>query len=521
MSTFHFMKTRLGESVLYARSSSEPFFISSVQPMDKEVEILDGCLYIGTEEGAISLMQKRKHEMKRESVMMLVSAKASKNFLLQDLCEKNDVSLIMSVRSLTDLSLAAAKTFQYYLAMSEKVESLIKVKNIGILLEELSAFLHENLILTNSSGNLLYQQGNASEETLAAVKKSFSDILYSRQMDNFEDENEERPLDYVKLFKGQTLVGILFMERVNHKPHDYQKFFRRMGPYITDFIVRDLNSKNTIQARFDYIWKDIMDGQYSSSKDIKNVFVHAGLKTKTFYRLLVIQLYEMADRIQGVFADIYPHLKELMPDSMITLYLSTIVVLNWSDQRSYDMPEWSEELEKLMKLYSCKGCIAWNTRNLSWVGLIYEFCAQEIRIAQQLNDGGECVTLVDFGNYSPYLLIDMCAQYARNTKHTKNILLLCHPAIINLYRYDQEHGTNLEEVLYYYMIHHKSLELTAQSLYMHRNTVVNKIRKIRQIVQLNLDSPEVQTHLIISHYILNYCIKIIDPNYLYKDKNDD
>ena len=106
----------------------------------------------------------------------------------------------------------------------------------------------------------------------------------------------------------------------------------------------------------------------------------------------------------------------------------------------------------------------------------------------------------------------MCAQYARNVKHTKNIILLTHPAVINLYRYDQEHNTNLEEVLFYYLVNHRSLGLTARSLYMHRNTIVNKIKKIKELTPVDMDSPDVQAHLILSHYLLIYCLKIVDGN---------
>ncbi|MDF2908429.1 MAG: hypothetical protein K0R34_3750 [Herbinix sp.] len=46
--------------------------------------------------------------------------------------------------------------------------------------------------------------------------------------------------------------------------------------------------------------------------------------------------------------------------------------------------------------------------------------------------------------------------------------------------------------------------LTAQALYMHRNTVQNKINKISEIITIPLDNGYVQQRMIISYYIMKY-----------------
>ena len=75
---------------------------------------------------------------------------------------------------------------------------------------------------------------------------------------------------------------------------------------------------------------------------------------------------------------------------------------------------------------------------------------------------------------------------------------LIHPAITILTRYDSENGTNLRDILFYYLLNNRSLAKTAAATYMHRNTIVNKIAKIEELVDLDLSDGNVQHRLLFS-----------------------
>ncbi|MGN0297793.1 MAG: helix-turn-helix domain-containing protein [Lachnospiraceae bacterium] len=59
-----------------------------------------------------------------------------------------------------------------------------------------------------------------------------------------------------------------------------------------------------------------------------------------------------------------------------------------------------------------------------------------------------------------------------------------------LEEYDRSYGTNYMEVLQRYLENDASVQLTAQQMYVHRNTINYQIRKIRDIIGCSLTSME-------------------------------
>ncbi|MBQ8307065.1 MAG: helix-turn-helix domain-containing protein [Blautia sp.] len=513
MSTFNLLEARLKDKLIYSRASETPFFLEHVDSLDGETVVQDGTLFVAGEKETVSFIRHSATALAGRQVLFLVSAETKQQEALRGLCEQEGLSVIITEDTVPGLYLHAAKTCQYYLKIAEKVDTISQIKNMPGMLEEISGFLQENILLASADGNILYEIGDIRENTRNYIRKYFMDLM--REHADFgtagSGSGSEENLFYIRLKNHNTVIGVLLIEREKDLPNDYQKFFKKLLPYLRDYLLQELSSSQNDQMKFDRIWKDMMEGRYSSEQDIRNVFDYAGLRTRKYYRLILVQGNILAERGQGVYNEIASKLKSHLPDSMVTRYYSDIVIMNWTDDRSYEMPDDIKGLEKLLKSYGCRACVCWQSSILSWVSLLYEFSSQVLRLDQQLGGPrGKC--LVEFGQYSPFLIVDMCAQYARNVKHTKNIILLTHPAVINLYRYDQEHNTNLEEVLFYYLVNHRSLGLTAQSLYMHRNTIVNKIKKIKELTPVDMDSPDVQAHLILSHYLLIYCLKVVDGN---------
>ena len=91
-----------------------------------------------------------------------------------------------------------------------------------------------------------------------------------------------------------------------------------------------------------------------------------------------------------------------------------------------------------------------------------------------------------------YSVLDLCSQRFCQLYGNMDIIYLAHPIIIHLLRYDQKHGTNLREVLYQYLASDRNLKATAQILYMHRNTVSNKLNLIQKTCPVNFDDGELR-----------------------------
>lgn len=112
--------------------------------------------------------------------------------------------------------------------------------------------------------------------------------------------------------------------------------------------------------------------------------------------------------------------------------------------------------------------------------------------------------IFDQEEYGIYYVIDSSRkQFQENFGHD-DILFLTHPGILALIRHDAIHGSNLLRVLHCYLVNNQNLTKTSKQMFMHRNTTLNKIRKIQDIINVDLNNPDIQTKLLFSFYIIKY-----------------
>lgn len=75
-------------------------------------------------------------------------------------------------------------------------------------------------------------------------------------------------------------------------------------------------------------------------------------------------------------------------------------------------------------------------------------------------------------------------------EHSPELATFCQEIIGKLIAYDRTQGTDLVETLTAYFGHKSNLSRTAEALFVHRNTLIYRMERIREISGLDLDNPE-------------------------------
>lgn len=75
---------------------------------------------------------------------------------------------------------------------------------------------------------------------------------------------------------------------------------------------------------------------------------------------------------------------------------------------------------------------------------------------------------------------------------------LCHPALVQLYRYDQKNGTELLRTLETYVSNNCNAVTAANVLFIHRNTFYQRLNRIQELLKLDLENENVRLYLQIS-----------------------
>ncbi len=86
--------------------------------------------------------------------------------------------------------------------------------------------------------------------------------------------------------------------------------------------------------------------------------------------------------------------------------------------------------------------------------------------------------------------------------HHEDLLSFCVPELLDLLNYDKKNGTALTDTLYVYLEHVGSTAAAAKALFIHKNTMLYRIARIREILHCNLDKGEDVYKLMMSLRIL-------------------
>lgn len=124
----------------------------------------------------------------------------------------------------------------------------------------------------------------------------------------------------------------------------------------------------------------------------------------------------------------------------------------------------------------------------------YKLAGAAIEIGNLLNKGRKLFRYTDY--IMPHM-ISICDQIF-------NIRLLCHPGAVRLHEYDKATGNNYFYCLYIYLMHEKSLLNTAKHLNIHRSTLIYRLSKIAELINVDFNEHGTRMHLIFSYEILHF-----------------
>jgi len=95
-------------------------------------------------------------------------------------------------------------------------------------------------------------------------------------------------------------------------------------------------------------------------------------------------------------------------------------------------------------------------------------------------------------------------------KEKINIMDFCHPTTRRLYEYDQLNGTEYLKTLEVYIYSGKSIQNSAELLFIHRNTMYHRVIKLKEDFGIDFDNWRLHSQLIISLVIFAY-LGLLDP----------
>jgi len=200
--------------------------------------------------------------------------------------------------------------------------------------------------------------------------------------------------------------------------------------------------------------------------------------------LFVICFHAPGEGLTQVQAEkIADQLRPVLHHSLYTRHHQQLVAVISRDVDEGISPRTEQKVREVAELNGLTAGISNAYRTLTETRQAYQQARAAIRYGEMaaavIDDGG-------YYRYADYAFMHMLALAGRRT----NLLGLCHPALLDLLAYDEAHGGELMETLYCYLQVAGSTSRASAMLTLHKNTMLYRLGRIREVLGMNLSSGE-------------------------------
>ena len=109
-----------------------------------------------------------------------------------------------------------------------------------------------------------------------------------------------------------------------------------------------------------------------------------------------------------------------------------------------------------------------------------------------------------FVSYRHYAVLHLLFLGQKNV----DMKMVCDKAVFRLLDYDREHHTEYCHTLEVYIRNERNIGASAEELYIHRNTLLYRIARLKYLTGVDLDDYQTRVRLGVSFYIVRYLIGI-------------
>ena len=356
---------------------------------------------------------------------------------------------------------------------------------------ETSLYDKNNYSWNPDSGSILRILDPEEFNTFLANSHSMTDVFEFRS---------KHFLYVFKIMEKDCLVG-LFINVSEEYTASFLSRFRIVGDYIRKTLLYAGSIVSQSQNKLGKFIARLMNGELTKLADIKANLSSLDYPISTYYFIVVIDFNQNLERLP--YRYIVNELKEIFPEQNIGTYENKLIVLLTSEQFMIKPKIKYKRLSELLQKYNGYAGITTNISNWFHIKMVYQFAVELINVVTLMPDCPKNRIILQ-QYYMTYLVFNICFQSFQHLYGHSNIVYIAHPSIIALLSYDKRTGDNLLNVLKEYLNNNQNVSLTASALYMHRNTLSNKLKKIKQITGDDISHPEVIFQYQLSFLLLNF-----------------
>lgn len=236
---------------------------------------------------------------------------------------------------------------------------------------------------------------------------------------------------------------------------------------------------------------DLLEGTFANRTLFQQRLSNSELDITATFFLITIDLSAYAGS-RGGKLDLQSALVQLLPLSWSVFYAQSVVILINAQLPFYRDSQALSPLRKFLRQEKLRGCVSDRFDDLYHIKEHYVRTLRTLELSKEL---GEPDALFYYEDYKLLQLL--------RTLPIDEIPFLCSAPVWSIYQRDYLDKTDDLKTLFLYLHFEKSLQKTADALFVHRNTVAYRIQKIRERYEIDFQNGYQTLH----HYIS--CLMLI------------
>ena len=246
------------------------------------------------------------------------------------------------------------------------------------------------------------------------------------------------------------------------------------------------NEKST-SKRHNSTLRDLLEGRKVTTEELESMLQYRGWNVQGEYILCQIRLEE---KISSGYMDTIAECCTRSSESAFSMEYenSILVLINAVPEKAFP------EIEKIRGAIRGKGPFMAVSLPFSSIEDIPQFYKQTNYALDHCEEWQNEDIVFFHWMAVPYILLSnsMSEKYSAISHR-----------ILQLDKLDKEKGTEYIETLRCYLQFERSIALTSAKLFIHKNTLVYRIKKITELIHCDLDDPETRRYFLLSMEILN------------------
>lgn len=290
-------------------------------------------------------------------------------------------------------------------------------------------------------------------------------------------------------------IGHVMMLESEHVFRDFDReFFHRFSKLLSMELQKDTAFRRNKGVIYSYFLTDLIKHPAKNTKEIRKRLKAMGYELKDSFYIIAIPP-SGGNTSELRIEVILEQMRLILARGIYVIYENTIVFLISRDLNQNPSEYEMKQLERYLKANNLKAGISNFFRNLEDISYFYQQAVSSAALGLKLNPSA---SIYYFSDYYLYKMLESCE------KDNSKIQFLIQPGLMRLYLYDQEHGTDFMETILEFLKHPGQPANIAEVLHIHKNTLLYRMGKIKQITGCEFKEGEEYMNYNLSVKIMKY-----------------